>query len=438
MFSYLNRNLTAASLLALGGGLLLGSIGHASGGQVIPAILGAVRPFGDLWVNALQAIVLPLVLTHMLAAILVASGGRGDSMLRVGGKALALFFGMLAAGGLFTVIVAPPILSLYRVEPELMAQIGTVTIPEVARTAAAAGSASPGEWVATLLPRNVFQAAAGGDILSLLIFTVLFGLAIAKLPPVQREPISGLVQGLAAAMLTLVRWVLTLTPIGVFAFSLALALETGGAAASLLGTFVLIQCVVMLVATGLLYPLSALVGRVPIGAFARAVAPAQVVAVSTRSSIASLPALIQGAREQLGLPGSSTGFVLPFSNSLFKMNRTISSPIKLLFLAHIYGIAIPPMELASFVFAIILLSFTSVGVPGGGGAFRTLPVYLAAGVPIAGVVILEAVDAIPDIFKTLLNVTGQMSAATLLARGSVASRSVPVTAVADQLQLSER
>jgi proton glutamate symport protein len=268
MFSYLNRNLTAASLLALGCGLLLGSIGHASGGQVIPAILAGVRPFGDLWVNALQAIVLPLVLTHMLAAILVASGGSGDSMVRVGGKALLLFFGMLAAGGLFTVIVAPPILSLYRVEPELMAQIGTVTIPEVARAAAVAGAPSPGEWVASLLPRNVFQAAAGGDILPLLIFTVLFGLAIAKLPAGQREPLRVLVQGLAAAMLTLVRWVLTLTPIGVFAFSLALALETGGAAAGLLGTFVLIQCVLMLMATGLLYPLSALLGRVPVGAFA--------------------------------------------------------------------------------------------------------------------------------------------------------------------------
>jgi Na+/H+-dicarboxylate symporter len=68
-------------------------------------------------------------------------------------------------------------------------------------------------------------------------------------------------------------WVLILTPIGVFAFSLALALETGGAAAGLLGTFVLIQCVAMLAATGLLYPLSALAGRVPIAAFARAVAP---------------------------------------------------------------------------------------------------------------------------------------------------------------------
>jgi proton glutamate symport protein len=438
MFSYVHRNLTSASLLALGGGLLLGWFGHVSGGPAVPAILAAVRPLGDLWVNALLAIVLPLVLTHMLAAVLAAGGGGGDSIVRVGGKALLLFFAMLVAGGLFASIVTPPLLSLYKVEPEVMVQIGSVTVPDAALAAAADGPTSSSAWISGLLPRNIFQAAAAGDILSLLIFTVLFGVAITQLPPAQREPLVQVVQGLAAAMMTLVRWVLMLTPLGVFSFGLAIALETGGAAVGLLGAFVIIQCVVMLVATGLLYPFTAVVARVPIRAFARALAPAQVVAVSTRSSIASLPALIQGAREHLCLPGASTGFVLPFSNSLFKLNRTISSTIKLLFLAHIYGITVPPLALASAVFAIILLSFSAVGVPGGGSAFRTVPVYLAAGIPIAGIVLLEAVDAIPDIFKTLLNVTGQMSAATVLARGHDASRPAPVGSLADQLQLSER
>jgi proton glutamate symport protein len=410
------RHLTAASLLALGGGLILGMVGHTSGGHVIPAMLDTLRPLGTLWVNALQAIVLPLVITHMLATIVVARDGEGGVMVRLGGKALLLFVIMLSAGGLFTALAAPPVLALYEVEPGLVDQLGGVTVPDAARTATT-GSLSPAEWVAALLPNNLIRAAAAGDVLSLLIFAVLFGLAVTRLPSEQRAPISALIQGLAAAMLILVRWVLLLTPVGVFVFSLSLALETGGTAAGLLGAFVLIQCVGMLVVTGLLYPLTALLGRVPVRAFARALAPAQVVAVSTRSSIASLPALIQGARDHLRLPGTATGFVLPLSSSLFKLNRTTSSTIKLLFLAHIYGIDLSPMAVVSFVAAIILLSFSSVGVPGGGVAFRTVPVYLAAGVPIEGIVILETVDAIPDIFKTLLNVTGQMSAATLLSRG---------------------
>lgn len=413
MSSSIHRHLTAWSLLGLGGGLLIGSIGRVSGGAFIAWLLTVVEPFGQLWVNALQALVLPLVLTHMLAAIIVAKGEGHEAMTRVGVRALLLFVGLLVAGGLFTVLLTPPLLALYPVDPDVVVQIESVAVPPSA-LAAATGSASLGEWVSSLLPGNVFAAAAGGDILSLLLFTVLFGAAVTKLPSAQREPITRFAQGFAAAMLILVRWVLTLTPFGVFAFTLSLALQAGGAAVGLLGAFVAIQCALMLGATVLLYPLSAIAGRVPLRAFAQALGPAQVVAVSTRSSIAALPALLRGARERLGLSGVATGFVLPFSNSLFKLNRTVSSTAKVMFLAHIYGIALTPLDLASFIVTIILMSFSGVGVPGGGSAFRSLPAYLAAGVPIAGVVILEAADTIPDVFKTLLNVTGQMSAATLL------------------------
>ena len=438
------RSLTAWSVLALSTGLVLGFSGHASGAPFVRGILSVVQPFGDLWVNALQAIVLPLVFTHMLATTVDAGAERSSSIAKMGGRALLLFIAMLAGAALLTLALAPPLLGLYRVDPVVIAQIGSIAIPEAAQTAAAAGAtASPGEWLATLVPNNLFRAAAAGEILPLLLFAVLLGLAVKQLPPSQREPLGRTFQGLAAAMLIVVRWILTLTPLGVFAFALALALEAGGAAAGLLGAFVVIQCLLMLVGTALLYPLSAIVGRVRITSFAQAVAPAQLVAISTRSSIASLPALIDGAREHLRLPGMATGFVLPLSNSVFKLNRTISSTAKVLFVAHIYGISLTGPALATFIITIIVMSFTSVGVPGGGVAFRTLPVYLAAGVPLAGIIILETVDAITDVFKTLLNVTAQMSAATMLAKGHEVPRNELTPAVepsvgvaADQVQLS--
>jgi Na+/H+-dicarboxylate symporter len=104
--------------------------------------------------------------------------------------------------------------------------------------------------------------------------------------------------------------------------------------------------------------------------------------------------------------------------SVFKVNRTISATVKLLFLSHVFGTPLSAPQIAAFVVTVIILSFSAVGVPGGGSAFKTLPAYLAAGVPIEGVVILETVDTIPDIFKTLLNVTGDMTAATVLTRAS--------------------
>ena len=109
------------------------------------------------------------------------------------------------------------------------------------------------------------------------------------------------------------------------------------------------------------------------------------------------------------------GFVLPLSVSTFKLNRAISSPFTLIFLAHLYGIALEPGYLATFVVTVMILSFSSPGIPSG-GFMVTLPFYVAAGIPIEGVVLLRAVDAIPDIFKTLLNVTADMTVASIVAR----------------------
>jgi proton glutamate symport protein len=389
-------------------------LGHGSPRPAFAAVAEALEPLGAAWVAALQATVLPLVVTHLFAAVVCAGGTR--SLGRLGTRAVALFLGMLALGGVATALLAPGVVGWYRPDATLLAEIGAASLPDVARQAAAAGPASAGEWVSGLVPKNLFAAAARGDILPILIFTALFGAAVRRLPDAQRRPFADLAHAASAAMLTVVRWVLLLTPLGVFSFTFSLALGTGGDVAGVLGSFVLVQSGFLLAATLLLYPIAALAGRVPVRTFASAVLPAQVVGLSTRSSLAALPALVEGGRSRLRLSETATGFVLPLSASIFKLNRTVSSTVKLLFLAHVYGIAIDPVTIATFLATVMLLSFTIVGVPGGGGAFRTLPAYLAAGLPIEGVVILEAVDTIPDIFKTLLNVTGDMTAAAILTR----------------------
>jgi proton glutamate symport protein len=399
------------SLAALSAGLVLGVLGQRSGSSVIAGLAAALEPFGNIWVAALQLLVLPLVITHVLAAV-VGAGDR-EAVGALGGRALALFLGLLAVAGVFTVVVAPPLIRLLApAAPSL-----DVTVPAaVAARASGGADASLAGWLSALVPTNIFEAAARGDLLPVLLFTALFGVAVRRLDEQYRDPMRRVFQGAAEAMLTCVRWVLIVTPIAVFILTLSFSLQAGGAGAQMLAAFALVVSALMLLFTALLYPLSALLGGTGITAFARAVAPAQLVAVSTRSSLASLPALVDGARTHLRLPASATSFVLPLSVSVFKLNRTISSPVKLLFLAHVYQVSITPQTMVVFVLTVMLLSFTSAGIPGGGVAFKTLPVYLAAGVPIEGVIILEAVETIPDIFKTLLNVTGDMSVATILTR----------------------
>ena len=130
----------------------------------------------------------------------------------------------------------------------------------------------------------------------------------------------------------------------------------------------------------------------------------------------------------MGLGGVATSFTLPLSVSLFRIGTVMANPIKLLFLAHVYGVVLRPETIAMFVATEVAFSLSAAGIPNNGaagGGFRMIPVFAAAGIPVEGVLMLDAVETIPDIFETLTNVTGQMSAATLLTRGGARLSSVP-------------
>ena len=416
-------SLTTQSIIALIAGLGLGILGHETASPIFERLGEWIKPVGSLWVSALQLTVLPLVITHLIATI---SGAGAKTAARLGVRTFSLFVCMLLAAGLFATLLTPLFLSRLSLDPNTVATLSAAatTARESAAAVSNSASASLSDWLSRLLPTNLFEAAVRGDIFPLLLFAGVFALAVTRLPEERHLLLTNIFQALADAMLQIVRWILVATPIGVFALTYGLALQTGTSAGGILGAYIVTVSVIMLLFTALLYPLSAFVGRTRIIDFARGVAPAQLVAVSTRSSIASLPALIEGARDRLRLPSTATSFVLPFCVSLFKVNRPISSVVKLMLVAHIYGVPLRPATLAIFLLTVMILSFTTPGIPKSGPTLKTLPAYLAAGVPIEGILVLEAVESIPDIFKTLLNVTGNMSVATLVTRSQRAETEV--------------
>ena len=406
-------SLATWSLLALVAGLVLGVAGHRAALPAFDVLRRFVEPLGALWLAALQMTLMPLIVSQLLSAIVGSAAGPGASVGRLGARSILLFVGLLAIAGALTAMLTPALLSFYRVEPSMMQSLaGAADI-----ASAPAASESGGSWTARL-PTNLIDSARKGEILPILIFAALLGAAITRLRDEQREPLARLLRGFAEAMMTVVRWILLGTPVGVFALTYASALRAGGQAAGMMGAFILLVCVLLALFIALLYPVTAIAGRTSMRAFARAVAPAQLVAISTMSSIAALPALIQGGTDHLRLPPRITGFVLPLCVSIFKLNRTVSATAKLLFLAHVYGMTISVSTLSVFMATVILLSFGAVGVPQGGQAFSTLPAYVAAGIPVEGVILLEATSIAPDMLKTLLNVTGDMSVAAFLSRGS--------------------
>jgi Na+/H+-dicarboxylate symporter len=406
---------TTWSLLGFAGGLALGIVGHASPAAPF-ALLGSVASaVGDLWISALQLIALPLALAVTLTAMANASAESAGSL---GVRAVLVFVLALTVAASFGAFAMREGLSVVRLPSGAVASLPAV--PLSAAAASASTQAPAQSWWVGLVPSNIFAAAARGDIFPLLLAAIVFGIAVAKLPTEHRVPMTRAFSATSQAMLIVVRWLLLATPIGVFALSFLIALQAGTSWAGALGVYLLLRIGITILCTGLLYPISAVLGRTSVRAFARAVLPAQMVAASTRSSLAALPALVAGGSAHMGFTANATDFILPLGVALFRIGTVMANPIKLLFLAHVYGIVLRPQIVVVFIVTEVVFTLSAAGIPHGGGAgggLRMIPLFVAAGVPVEGVVMLEAVETIPDIFETVANVTGQMSVATILTRG---------------------
>ncbi|MGH9766702.1 MAG: dicarboxylate/amino acid:cation symporter [Blastocatellia bacterium] len=403
------------TLTGLLGGLLIGFVIHHWRRPELLFFVSLVEPVGKLWSNALQMTLIPLIVSQIVCAIAATAGHK--TIGRLGGLSLLTFLALLTAGAIFAFVVVSPLVARFKVNPDEVAALqASVAGQTMSNTAGAAGkSATFGEGIAALVPPNPVKAAADGAMLPLIVFTILFALAITRIGEEQRRLMLRFFQALGEVAFTLVRWVLKPMPVGVFALALTMAANAGGVTIGAIGYFVLINCLLLLGFTLLLYLPALLFGRVNFGAFARAAAPAQAVAVSSRSSLAALPALLDGANRWLRLPGAVTGFVLPLCVSVFKASQPCGSVFKLLFIAHLYGVELDPLRIAVFTIMVAIISFGVAGLPGT-GTMQSIPVFLAAGIPLEPILFFNAVDAIPDIFRTLANVTANMTALTVVAR----------------------
>ena len=419
----LGRWLTVATLVALALGVLVGTLAPTPGSGILAGLEEAVAALGTAWVRGLRMIVIPLVVSLLVLAVL-GTRERGG-VARMGGAAIGIFFAIYLALAVFTGILFPALTRAFGIQRGAMASLRAGS----AGGAPAAPSADLDlvDWLLEILPANPFAAAVEENIVQVVVFTILFALAVARLAPAARELVAGFFAPIAEAMLVVVAWLLKASPVAVFALALAAAREIGFEAAWVLLSFAAITTLVMLLATAGMAPLAGILGRVGTVRFCRAAWPGQLVGLTTRSSLAALPALIEGAKRSLGLPDRVIGFGLPLAASTFKPNRLVSSPGKLLFLAWLYDLTIDPLGYAMFVGYVMLLAATTIGVPNQGSRMTTLPLYLALGIPIEGFVLIQAVDMLWDFAATVLNATGYLAASTLLPRGrEVPSESEPV------------
>ncbi len=389
---------TRAILIGLALGLGLGVTASATGSPGLLWAAGAVEPLGQVFLRAIQMVVIPLV----ASVVFVGVGGIGNlrKLGRLGGLAV----------GFFWVTTLPGVL----IGMGVMGLALTFTAPMPPPTPVAdLDTAAPGvvDFLVNLVPRNPIQVAADGSLLPLLIFVVLLAAATTTLPTEKRQTLTSLAETLGDALIKLMTWILWTAPVGVFGLAAPVIARTGLAMLQNLAVFIVAVVVGLFILKALvLLPLVRILGGMGPGRFIRGTVGSYTVGFTTTTSVATLPMMLQEA-EKLGLSKSSFTLVLPLAASINRPGSALFQSASLVFLAAMYGIPLDAGLIAAAVLAIFLASMTVAPVPSA-SIVSMVPVLDVVGVPVAGLGILLGIDRVPDVFRSATNVIGHMAAAT--------------------------
>lgn len=407
-------SLTVRILIALTLGLCSG-IAIAEWGSGWEAdIVGVAQPVGKAWLNGLQMPLIPLIFALLVTGIAqAATTARSNGM---AGKAIGLFAILLLGSSCVAALIGPLMLHLWPVPAGAvgaLAGAGPVTeVPDVRPSA---------EWLLGFIPVNPLKSAAEGQVVAVVLFALVFGFAVTRLAEDRRAQLTNLFQALADALLLVVNWVLWLAPIGVFALALVAGARSGLATAGALLHYIGFIVLICLTTTLLVYPLVIILGKISPGRFARAAFPAQAIAFSTQSSIASLPAMIQACDGPLQVRETSRSVVLPLAISLFRITSPPANLGVALYVAAMNGVTLGPTQIVMGVLVAAVVSLAAVGLPGQITYFTTTgPICLAMGVPVEALPLLLAVETVPDIFRTVGNVTADMATTRIIDQGGSA------------------
>ena len=396
---------------SLAAGIALGAWVDDAGNETMHALAGGIEAIGTLWLNALRMTVGPLVFAMLVSAVASVSDAMATG--RLATRAIGWFALLLLVAGVLAVLLTQGLLALWPVDRTTAAAF--IAGASQGGTAAAATGISWSDWLQQLLPPNIIAAAADNAILALVVFAILFGFAATRLPTHQRDLLTGFFAAMAEAMVVIVHWVLLAAPVGVFALALGVGRQAGLKAAGLLLQYATTVAAVIAIATLVIYLVIALRGRVRVADFAAAVAPVQVVAASTQSSLATLPAMIECARERLGVSPRIAGLVLPLAVAVFRYTSPLGNLAVCFFVAAMYGIEPSWLQMAGAIFVAFAVSIGSVGLPGQVSFIASVaPICGALGLPVEVLGILVAVEILPDIFRTIGNVTADVAVTTLV------------------------
>jgi Na+/H+-dicarboxylate symporter len=393
-------------VLGLVGGIALAAFAP---GAVEP-VADVAEPIGTAWLNGLQMTIVPLVVALLVTGI--AATAQAASAGRLAGRAIGLYLAMMTASAVLAALLTPLLLQLAPIPVESAARLRGA----LADLGAVPPAPKLGDFIAAVVPANVVKAAAESSFLSLIVFTLVFAFALLKAPAEARDLLVRFFTALRDVMLIVIDWVLWIAPLGVGALALVVGARAGSGAFGALIHYILIVSAIGWIITIAAYPLAIIGGRVGAGRFVRAILPSQAVAVSTQSSLGSLPAMLEGARD-LGVSVRTAGVTLPIAVAILRATGPAMNLAVAIYVATWFHVAIPPAIMVTAVIVATLTSLGSVSLPGSVSFLSAIsPIASAIGAPVAPLGLLVAVETLPDITRTLGNVTMDVATTVLLAR----------------------
>jgi Na+/H+-dicarboxylate symporter len=407
-------------LLALVAGLVAGMLAARMGDGFREPALKVASTVGGLWLDALKMTVIPLIVALLVTGI--AKGAEAARAGRVAARSIAWFIALYVASAILGGLGMQALLGAFPLSEASASALRTGlaglpagSVPDTVPTLA--------DFFTGIIPSNVVESAAKGDVLQLVVFALLFALAVSQIGPERRRPVIAFFDGVADALLVVIAWVLRIAPLGVFALAFAVGAGAGGRAFEALAHYIVLVSLLGVIVGLAGYLIAITAGRIGAGTFARGMIAPQSLAFSTESSLACLPAMLAAARN-MGISQRVADVTLPMSVALLRATGPAMNIGVAIYAAHLLGMEIGTGAMIAGIAVATLASIGAVSLPGQISFFTSIaPIALAMGVPIGPLALLIAVETIPDMFRTVGNVTVDVAVAAAVDRTESRSES---------------
>ncbi len=404
-------------------GILLGSVGGIVAFFLLgedPRLAAFIRyvtqPVGQIFIRLLFMLVIPLI----FSALALGVAGLGDlkHLGKVGLKTLIYTVAMSAIAVLLGIALVNALEPGAGISNEMKARLTQGAAERAASLPASSTAPKTGiDLFIQIVPDNPIKAAANGDMLAVMFFSLMIGISLALSQSASTKRFQEFLEGLYEITMRLIAMVISFAPIGVAALLFTLAAQLGYEILWQLARYVAVVLLALAIHQFVVYSLSVrFLGKMKPMDFFRGIEEAMVTAFSTASSNATLPTSLKVAEEKLRLPPHISRFVLTIGSTLNQNGTALFEGVTVLFLAQFYGVPLSLVQQALVVSICILGGIGTAGIPAGSIPVVAMILGLV-GVPIEGIGIILGVDRFLDMCRTVLNVTGDLAAAVVVSKG---------------------